>query len=296
MTAAGSGSGRGRSLAFAWFGLLLGLGLASPARAEPLGISLGGPSVSLRFAHVASEARHETLGFVLVNIPLDRVAAPAKNALSAAKEAPRDDSDTDAEEGALDGGDPPADSASPSAATPPPPRIRLTPALIRGALSAALRAWGYGAAVERLASLSARAKSSALLPSLRLRGAHSIDETLRAASTTVDDTYRYTAAGGADLAFEAQATWNLGRLVFAVEELAVERLRGEVERGRQKLRDQVVERLFAWQRALLKAENEKLSADARAMQQLSALEAELELDALTGGWFSAELAKARGAE
>jgi hypothetical protein len=72
--------------------------------------------------------------------------------------------------------------------------------------------------------------------------------------------YDYTQTGGADLLLEARATWTLDRLVFADEELGIERL---------------------------------TEAEARDRAELERFEAEAALDVLTGGWFAAEIARRR---
>jgi hypothetical protein len=230
----------------------------------------------------------------MLSVPLERFSAPPRSAFFAANDAPADgesaEPDDDEKEQPRS-----AEDVQVETQAAQPPRWLLTASLVRSTLAAAQKASGYSRTQERLSSIAARSKSSALLPELGLRAAHSTDESLRAA-TTLDDPYRYTAVGGADLALEARATWRLDRLVFADEELAVERLRSETEKERLRLRERVLEKLFAWQRALLKAQNEKLSAEARSLFLLAALEAELELDALTAGWFSAALAKGAAQE
>ena len=45
-----------------------------------------------------------------------------------------------------------------------------------------------------------------------------------------------------------------------------------------------------------RAADESLEPEARSLAELAALEAELELDALTAGWFSSRLARRAGAE
>jgi hypothetical protein len=284
-----------RSLAGAWSCVALLTFLARPVRAEPPGSSLGSLSISLSLARGISDTGQETRGFVVLRVPLERFSAPSRSALLAANDAPAASESTEPDDAESAEQEPPQEENASQAASLPPPRWVLTPSLVRAALAAAQKASGYARTQDRLSSLSTRSKSSALLPELGLRAAHSTDESLRAAST-LDDPYRYTAAGGADLALEARATWRLDRLVFADEELAVERLRSEAEKERLRLRERVLEKLFAWQRALLKAENQKLSAEARSLFLLAALEAELELDALTAGWFSAALAKEALAE
>lgn len=278
-----------------WGRVALGAALwlsSGSASAEP-GRALRGLTVSLRLVHVASETANVTSGFLLLRVPLERTVAPTRNELAVPVESPADEPIEREPESKTE-----ASTAvgQPSAATyEAPPRLVLTPSLVRATLIAAQRASRDVSSAERLDSLASRAKSAALLPELGLRAARSTDETLRAAPT-IDDPYRYTATGGADLAFEVRATWHLDRLVFADEELSVERLRNESEKARQKLREQVLAKLFAWQRALLRAASEGLPPEERAEAELLALEAELELDVLTAGWFSTQLAKGRGAE
>jgi hypothetical protein len=162
---------------------------------------------------------------------------------------------------------------------------RLTPALARATVRAALRASSHAVIERRLAGAASRARASAGLPEARLRGARVIDESLRL-SPTVDDPYRYSRAGGTNLLFEARLTWKLDRLVFADEELGIERLRTENARSRGQLVERVLKALVAWQRALVRAADPAALPHERELLQLSALEAELVLDALTAGWFS----------
>jgi hypothetical protein len=103
---------------------------------------------------------------------------------------------------------------------------------------------------------------------------------------TIEDPERYTVTGGNDLLLEAALTWKLNRLVFADEEIALERLELERERNAEKLRERVLERLFDWHRALSRLSSDPGSSDEPGRHELERLEAEVELDVLTGGWFS----------
>jgi hypothetical protein len=171
----------------------------------------------------------------------------------------------------------------------------LTPKLARATVRAALRAGGRAGALRRLDSLSARSKSSALLPELRLRGERVVDESLRL-TPRIDDPYRYTRAGGTSLELEARLTWRLSRLVFADDEIAVERLR--VARAAVDARrvTRVLSALGRWQKALLIAADEAENPRDRLLAELSAVEAEVELDVLTDGWFSARIRRLPGAK
>jgi hypothetical protein len=139
--------------------------------------------------------------------------------------------------------------------------------------------------------VASRARLSAALPELRLRAARSRDESLRLAPTA-EDPYRFTLAGGNGLLLEGQATFRLNRLLFADEELAVERLRIERERGSERRQARVTARVLAWHRAVSR-ERSAASAEERGRAELLRVEAEVELDVLTGGWFGPRVAAAR---
>lgn len=251
--------------------LLLG---ASSAVASP---SRGSFRVSLRALLVTRQAgKREALGMLSVTVPLDRFLAPPTRSAPvrpsrALAEGPTDDDDDESR-----------DRGAAQAA------IVVHPRLARAAVHAALRAHGYPAARRRLSSMASRARLSATLPELRLRATRSNDESMRL-SPTSSDPYRYTQAGGTTLWFEARLTWKLDRLVFADDELAVERLRQHNDKARIELVEHVLAALFAWQRALVKASDTSLLPNERTLAQLDAIEAEATLDVLTGGWFSKRL-------
>lgn len=253
------------------------LAVAPSLRAEPwdqplrLGKSDGSFMVSLRGGTgTRTSGSAETVAMIELTVPLDRFVAPRVIA---------------------EGGSAPVRQPSPPAARDPGVvRAPVDARLARRAVHVALVVAGYGATGRRLDSLSARARSSATLPEVRLRAARSTDETLRLAPTTTDP-YRYTQAGGASLWFEARLSWRLDRLVFAKEELAVERLRRERDQARMALVQKVLAALFTWQRAELRRADPELPPEERALAAVDALEAELTLDVLTDGWFGAEIAK-----
>ncbi len=193
----------------------------------------------------------------------------------------------------------PAPPAAPTAPPPEPPEPpappapRLTPRLARGAIRHALREAGYLNLRSRLASLAARARSSAALPEVGLRTLHSSGQTLRLTPTS-DDPYRYTQAGTSELALEARLTWHLDRLVFAGEEVPVERLQHERDAAERHLIDYVLQRLLTWQRGRSRAADPNLDPDQRQTAELEALGAAVELDVLTGGWFSWAIGESEG--
>jgi hypothetical protein len=255
---------------------------------EESGFTPGGGdfSVTLSARAERSDVGSAMSGFVALAVPLDRLAAPRKLAASA-DERPNDDVPRKAPD------DPPTtDGERTSVETPREPAISapVLARLARAAVAAALRAHDVSLRRSELEGLATRARVSAALPELRFRAAHSNDQSLRLAPT-LEDPDRYTLDGGNDLMLEASVTWRLNRLVFADEEIAVERLVLERERNTEKLSARVLERLFAWHRALSGIP----SADAKLREklELERIEAEVELDALTGGWFATEAERFR---
>ena len=170
------------------------------------------------------------------------------------------------------------------------PRLLLTPRLMRETLRQALKAQELSDLVDRVGALSSRARWSAVLPELRLRAARSTDQSLRLAPT-LDDPYRYTRDGGTGVTLEARLSWQLSKLVFAPAELPLERLRAARADQRRALSRMVLKVLFAWQRALLVAQDANALDEERGQASIEALEAELELNVLTGGWFDAQRAR-----
>jgi hypothetical protein len=227
------------------------------------------------------------LGFAALNVPLERLAQAPRPTLAVTTQplpAP-EATPTEASEATLE-----RSGSSPSPAVervspliPAPELARLS----REAVAVALRANGTGSRNAELDRMASRARASAALPELRVRGQRSDDESLRLTPTT-EDPYRYSVAGGRDWLVEAQLTFRLARLVFADEELPIERLRLERERNAARTAARVLERLFDWHRALSLAQASELDPEARLSLELKALEAEVELDVLTGGYFSAK--------
>ena len=162
--------------------------------------------------------------------------------------------------------------------------VVVTPAAAREAVDAALRRAGLAEPGSRVEALATRARRAAALPELRLRALRTLD-TGDALSPTSYDPYRITQTTGASTWLEARATWKLDRLVFADEEVALERMRHDRAEAQARLTKHVLEILFAWQKALALADNPSASPEESLSARLKALEAEVELDLLTGGWF-----------
>jgi hypothetical protein len=255
-------------------------------------LSLGDGSGSLLLSlqggyEIRASGRRELLGWVELTVPLERFEAP-RRALVETTEPPASRAsfrDLVRARAALGAAIAQGQGATGGKTSPPVVVLRLTPLLARGAVNAALRAGGFFSARRRVESLASRAKSSALLPEMRLRAARTREDELRLSPTT-SDPYRYTQAGDTDLLFEARLTWQLNRLVFADEEVDAERLRLKWSDARAALVEHVLAALFAWQKALLQAQDATLLPEQRSAAQLAALEAETTLDVLTGGWFS----------
>jgi hypothetical protein len=179
----------------------------------------------------------------------------------------------------------PADGAPPKPESNPiSSHVWLKPAFARALVHEALRQQAIGE--TRTDSLSNRSRVSAVLPVLRLRAGRGTDESLRYSPTNAEPD-RWLISGGADLSYEAQATWTLDRLVFADDEIAIERLRQQAQRARGQRALEALKLLFRWQTARVKLEMPEHAADISL--QLSMIQAEIELDVLTRGWFSRQL-------
>lgn len=179
--------------------------------------------------------------------------------------------------------EPPPAPAEPAAPLPLP--VRITPDVARAAVGAALRRARLADPEARVDALASRARGAALLPELRLRVSRLVDES-ESLSPTEYDPGRVTAAGGVSLWLEARATWRLDRIVFADEEVALERLRRERAEAQGKLADRVLDLLFAWQRARAREADPGGTPEQRLAGTLEAIEAEASLDILTDGWFT----------
>jgi hypothetical protein len=173
---------------------------------------------------------------------------------------------------------------APAAPSTPAAEPLVTSRLARDCVSAAFRAAGYPETRRLLSSMAARARTSAILPDVWFRASRSTDESLHL-SPTVGDPYRYSEIGGAGLWLEARLGWHLDRLVFDRDELGVERLRGDRSDAAAKLSSKVIETLFKWQRAALRAVDPSIGDDEREQAALSAAESAVILDVLTNGWF-----------
>lgn len=181
-------------------------------------------------------------------------------------------------------------SASTSASVSPPApasgsestnAVRLSPTALRALVTAAWRASGLTDDTS-LDDLAARAKSSALAPEVRLRAhrTNAVGARIFSVDTLADHS---TLSDGTQTFLEARLTWQLDRLVFADEEVAIERMRIERAELRQRVAARVVELALAWLRARRAATNPDLLPEEREEATMRALEAFLALDATTAG-------------
>jgi hypothetical protein len=164
--------------------------------------------------------------------------------------------------------------------------VAITPSTARDAVAAALRAARLSDPDARLDALASRARSSALLPELRIRATRLVDDAQNLSPTEYDPA-RTTASGGTSVWLEARATWRLDRLVFADDEVPIERMRQERAEARTHVITRVLELLFAWQRALALEADPGQTPEDHLAASLKVIECAATLDVLTDGWFSA---------
>jgi hypothetical protein len=261
--------------------LSAGQALATPPVADPVFLSdaPGETELSLGARAETGAARRELSGFLALSVPFERLAAPRVAAADAPPPPPV----------------PAVPVEQPAEQVTKPPTVRpraldatALAALARGALAAARRAEHAPERERALDGLASRARLSSLLPEVRVRAARTRDESLRLTPTT-DDPYRFTLAGGDAVVLEGAATFRLSRLLFADEELAVERLRLERERNAERRVARVLERVLAWHAALVRLASAGEEGD-RERLSLELDAASVELDVLTNGWFQARVA------
>lgn len=172
--------------------------------------------------------------------------------------------------------------APPDGTTHSVPRLPITRDVARGVVAAAWRASGVGADDERLDSMIARARISAILPETRLRVMRRIDDEL----DEVPSSSPYYYPDSVDTWLEARFTWRLDRLVFVDEEPAIERLRIDRTEARVRIATRVLAVLAEWQRAWLDLHTLPADAPASLDGMLRMADAEATLDVFTAGWFS----------
>ena len=238
--------------------------VGSPASSRTSG---GQASLGVRvFSGTRITGKRELGGHIVVEIPFGRLLTPR-----------------------------PPHSIEPTIAEPPPapkettpaPRAPVQPSLARACVRAAWRAHGVNN-LNMTDSMKSRARTSALLPDTRFRVSQDWDQSFRL-SPTNDDPYRLheTNAGGRKI--EGTVTWRLGQLIFAHEEIAIERLRVQQSQLRSRIAGEVLRALFDWQRARMLLADPSIDETERLDATLREAECVATLDVLTGGWFSSWL-------
>lgn len=176
----------------------------------------------------------------------------------------------------------PSASTSGSASTPAvPPPTPLSATALRTLVAAAL----HQAGLDRddvLDGLATRARLSALAPEVRLRAYRGIDAGARVYRTD-DLADKWTGSDGTTTLFEGRLSWRLDRLVFADEEVAIERIRVERSELKQRLTNRILELALRWQRARRTASDPEAMPHDRDEAAAIAVESLVALDALTGG-------------
>jgi hypothetical protein len=166
---------------------------------------------------------------------------------------------------------------------PSPGPVVVTTDVARACVRAAWRMLSI-ADDANIDSMGTRARASAALPELRLRAMRSLDESGRVTLSDTDP-YRYTESGAATNWLEARLTFRLDRLLFADDELSLERIRIERSELRSRTAAKVLQALFEWQRAYALVQEPSASTAEHFAAVLRELEASAILDVMTDGWF-----------
>lgn len=232
------------------------LGLAGGAQAQSASFDVSVVAFVERGATPAAGA------YLLLELPLERWLAPSATGPRGFREGAK---------------------SPPAVAADPPPTVSV--GLARQAV---LHAWISAglAGDDRLDAMARRARWSALLPEVRLRMLRSDRRT----DVTGDDGVRSDGTYGATEWYEARVGLHLDRLVFADEEIAIERIRVDREHERETLAAKVVAELGRFARARIDEVDPARDESERAEALVRELEAAMMLDVLTGGWFSKWLA------
>jgi hypothetical protein len=180
--------------------------------------------------------------------------------------------------------DPVPPPRAPAPASSGPSRL-VTLSIARRAVAAAWKTAGLGADDAIIDSMIARAKTSALLPEARVRAMRLVVD--KSQVNAVPDTTGTYDALGTNLWLELRLTWRFERLLYADDEPNLERMRLERHDARARVAARVLEALFLWQRAELRAGASVAGSQEATDALLQIVEAEATLEVLTGGWFGA---------
>lgn len=248
---------------------------------------LGHAAVSLSLSMRRADDRSDIAGSVVIEFPFGALGTSKAKNVTVRKRQTVDD-ETESEEDSVDLAESSKhDEQSPKDRSSSAPELRLPvvrPKDVRAALAASTRRRGTAATLDDLDGLAARARYASLLPTLRVRATRLVDESISLSPTSYDAD-RTTSRGGASLWLEARATWSLDRLVFASEEVRVTQIQRDVADKHENTSRKVVERLFAWQRAVYAMFDPTLTIPRCVQAWLETEELAASLDIETGGWF-----------
>lgn len=173
-------------------------------------------------------------------------------------------------------------SPTPQRESSPPPKV--APVRLRKLLRAAWR--NAGLEDQEQERLATRARQSALLPEVRLRGMKSNDQMLRYMPLNEED-LRAQSTGQAGMLYEIRLDFRLGQLIFSDEEVAIARLKQEREQQRQRITQRLTELLTLWHKSVARASVPGLSEEEQVEADSTVVAAEAALDLLTDGTWTA---------
>lgn len=147
---------------------------------------------------------------------------------------------------------------------------------------------------EVVSSWQLRARTNALLPQLRTQFGYDTDQNLRT-RTNLDATEAKVVTEDDDHTYQVdvRAQWDLDRLVFEPQELAVARESVRIANLRDRVLDEVTRRYFERRRLQVDLElSPPTDLADRIRKELRVQELTADIDSLTGGWFSRRLENA----
>lgn len=136
-----------------------------------------------------------------------------------------------------------------------------------------------------------RSRTAALLPQFRTRFDYEIDDDRRTRTNT-EATEAVVVTEDNDVGYElqVQGTWDLNRLLFDPQELAVAREGVRLANLRDRVLDEVTRRYYDRRRLQVDLElSPPRDLGDRIKKELRVQELTADLDSLTGGWFSKQL-------
>ena len=144
-------------------------------------------------------------------------------------------------------------------------------------------------------NMKSRSRLQAFLPQLTVRATKELDNESRSLTrygeTNEPQDISATEVLDDDVQLYAEMRWKLNETVFNYQETAIMRENRYSAKERQKLLQTVTQIYFERKRAQLKLANFKGNEEEHTLLQLKIAQMNAELDALTGNWFSAQLAQ-----